>query len=98
MININMDDMFEMHEVIIEVYVGDTLTNRRQMTAPKEMLMANFIQTAKQMKNDSRPLKFKMIVPHVIWDEFEKKQKVLNNGIELSNDARVAWERNNGKV
>lgn len=92
MFNINMNDMLEMHEVIFEVYVEDKLTNRQRIQAPKEMLMANFVQTAKQMKNDKRPIKFKMIVPHVIWDEFEKKQKVLNNGIELNNDARVVWE------
>ena len=87
--------MLEMHEVIIEVYIEDKLTSRRQMQAPKQMLIANFIQTAKQMKNDPRPIKFKMIRPELIWDEFEQKQKILNNEIELSNDAMVAWEENN---
>ncbi len=95
--NINIDDVFEMHEVIIEVYIEDKLTNRRQMQAPKEVLIANFLNTAKQMKNDQRPIKLKMIRPEMIWDEFEKKQRIINNEIELSNDAMVAWEERVGK-
>lgn len=84
-----------MHEVIIEVYIEDKLTNRQQMHAPKELLIANFVQTAKQMKNDQRPIKLKMIRPEIIWDEFEQKQKIINNEIELSNNAMVAWKERN---
>lgn len=84
--------MLEMHEVIFEVYIEDKLTNRQQMQAPKEMLIANFLQTAKQIKNDRRPIKIKMIRPEVIWDNFEQKQKILNNEIELSNSAMTIWE------
>lgn len=87
--------MLEMHEVIFEVYIEDKLTNRQQMQAPKEILITNFIQTAEQMRKDQRPIKIKMIKPYSFWDEFEQKQKVLNNEIELSNDAMVAWEENN---
>lgn len=90
--HINIEDMLEMHNVIFEVYIEDKLTNRQQMQAPKEMLIANFLQTAKQIQNDQRPIKIKMIKPEVIWDNFEQKQKILNNEIELSNNAMVAWE------
>ncbi len=86
--------MLEMHNVIFEVYIEDKLTNRQQMQAPKEMLIANFLQTAKQIQNDQRPIKIKMIKPDSIWDNFEQEQKVLNNEIELSNNAMVAWEEN----
>lgn len=84
--------MFEMYEVIIEVYIEDKLTNRQHMKAPKDMLIANFVNTAKQMRNDQRPIKLKMIRPEVIWDNFEQKQKTINNELALSNDAMVAWE------
>ena len=94
----DIGDIFEMHEVIFEVYVEDKLTNRQQMQAPKQMLIANFIETAKRIKNDKRPIKIKMIKPEVIWDTFEQKQKVLNNEIELSNDAMVAWEESKKEV
>lgn len=90
-----MDDMLEMHEVVIEVYIEDKLTNRQQMKAPKEMLIANFVQTAKQMKVDRRPIKLKMIRPELIWDNIEQKQKTLYNELELNNDAMIAWQENN---
>lgn len=64
------------------------------MQAPKEMLIANFIETVKKIKNDQRPIKIKMIVPYTIWDEFEKQQKVLYNEVSLNNNAMDAWEAN----
>lgn len=93
--NINIDDMLDMQEVIFEVYIEDKLTNRQQMKAPKEMLIANFVETAKQIKNDQRPIKIKMIRPYVIWDEFEKQHRTLNNEIMINNNAMDAWEVNN---
>lgn len=84
-----------MQEVIFEVYIEDKLTNRQQMQAPKEMLIANFVQTAKQIRNDQRPIKLKMIKPYTIWDEFEKKHKTLNNEIMINNSAMDLWEANN---
>lgn len=92
-----MDDMLEMHEVIIEVYIEDRLTNRQQMKAPKDILIANFVQTAKQMRVDSRPIKLKMIRPELIWDNIEQRQKILNNELELSNNAMIAWQENKNK-
>ena len=86
--------MLEMHEVIFEIYIEDKLVNRQQMQAPKEILITNFLQTAKQIKNDQRPIKIKMIKPETIWDDFEKRERVLNNEIEISNNARVTWEEN----
>lgn len=87
--------MLEMHEVIFEVYIEDKLTNRQQMQAPKEMLIANFVETAKRIKNDQRPIKIKMIRPYTIWDEFDKQHKTLNNEISLNNSAMDLWEENN---
>lgn len=91
-INIDIENMLEMHEVVIEVYIENRLTNRQELKAPKDMLIANFVQTAKQMKYDQRPIKLKMIRQESIWDEFEQRRKTLNNEIELSNDAMIAWE------
>lgn len=89
-----MGDIFEAHDVIFEVYIEDKLTNRQQMQAPKEMLIANFLQTAKQIQADRRPIKIKMIRPEEIWDKFEQRRRVINNEIALSNNAMVAWEAN----
>ena len=84
--------MLEMHNVIFEVYIEDKLTNRQQMQAPKEMLIANFLQTAKQIQVDKRPISIKMIRPETIWDSIEQRQKTLYNEIELSNNAMIAWK------
>lgn len=87
--------MLEMYEVIFEVYIEDKLTNRQQMKAPKEMLIANFVNTAKQIKYDQRPIKIKMIRPYTIWDEFEKQHRTLNSEIMINNNAMDVWEANN---
>lgn len=89
-----MGDIFETHEVMFEVYIEDKLTNRQQMQAPKEMIIANFLQTAKQIQADRRPIKIKMIRPEEIWDNFEQRRRVLNNEMALSNNSMVAWEAN----
>lgn len=80
------------YEVIFEVYIENKLINRQAMQAPKDMLIMNFLETAKQIKNDQRPIKLKMIRPYTIWDEFEKRQKTLNNEIMLNNNAMDLWE------
>lgn len=91
-ININIEDVLEIHEVIFEVYIEDKLINRQSMQAPKKMLIMNFVEAAKQIKNDQRPIKIKMIRPYTIWDEFEKQHKTLNNEIMLNNNAMDLWE------
>ena len=90
--------MLDIQEVTFEVYIKDTLSNQQIMQAPKEMLIANFIQTAKQIKNDKRPIKIRMIKPEIIWDNFEQKQKTINNMITLSNHAMTAWEKDKENV
>lgn len=83
----NFNFGIDMQEVILEVYVGNQLTNRQRMQAPKEMIMVNFMQTVNQVKDDARPIKIKMIKQDVIYDRFEDKQKVIDNYIEFTNNA-----------
>ena len=91
---INMFDMFETYEVTFEVYLEDKIINKQTTQAPKEFLMAQFAQTMKQIAQDRRPMKLKMIVPQIIWDNFENRQKVLDNSVTFSNNPMVAWEEN----
>ena len=91
------ESIFETYEVTFEIYIEDKLTNKQTMQAPKEMLMANFLQTVKQIQNDKRPLKIRMSRPEVVWDNFENKQKVLMNEVIFSNNAMIAWEEINKK-
>ena len=86
--------MFEMHESIFEIYIEDKLIDKQAMNAPKEMLVLNFIQMVNQIGNDQRPMRIKMIIPMTIWDNFENKEKVLDNYVMFSNNAMVSWEEN----
>lgn len=91
MFNINMN-MFESYDVVFEVYVEDKLTNKQTMQAPKEILMMNFIQTMKQIGNDRRAIKLKMSRKETIWDNFDNKEKILDNEIEFMNNSYVSWQ------
>ena len=86
--------MFDIYKIIFEIYNKDKLINKQIMEAPKEILIMNFLQTVNQIAEDQRPLKVKMIRPETIWDNFENKQKILNNEIEFSNNAMLTWEEN----
>lgn len=89
---IHMFDMLEMYEATIEVYLEDKIIHHQRQQAPKEILMAQFAQLLEQVAYDKRPMKLKMIVPQVIYDNFEGKQKTLYNDTTFSNNAMVAWE------
>lgn len=90
-------NMFETFEVELEIYIADKLVQKQTMQAPKEILIANFMQLAQQIRNDSRPMKIKISRPETIWDNFENKEKVLNQEVIASNDAMIAYEEEKQK-
>ena len=92
---IHMFDMLEMYEASFEVYLEDRIIHSQRQQAPKEILIARFAQLLEQVAYDKRPMRLKMIVPQVIWDNFENKQKTLYNDTTFSNNAMVAWEESN---
>lgn len=90
------EDMFEMYEATFEVYLENKLINRQSIQAPKEMLMMQFVQLHNQIAKEKRAMKITMVVPQVIWDNFENKEKILNNEILFKNNAMIAFEENQG--
>lgn len=90
--------IFETYEVTFEVYIEDKLVKKQMMSAPQEMIVINFMQMAEEIKNDNRPIKIKVIRPDIIWDNFENKQRTLNNEVSASNHAMVVWEENRQEV
>jgi hypothetical protein len=70
---------------MLEVEVKDEGIQRQTVRAPKEIIIANFIQLAKQIKNDPRTIRMKLSRPVIIWDPFEQKQNVIDHVIELWN-------------
>lgn len=85
---------FEIHSVELEIYLEDRLIQKHTAEAPKEILMATFIQTMQQIAQDKRAMQFKMKMPVIIYDNFEGKQKTLNNEILFKNNAMIAFEEN----
>lgn len=90
----HMFEELEIYEATFEVYLEDKLIHNQRQQAPKEILMMQFVQLFQQVAQDKRPMKLKMIVPQVIWNNFENKQKTLYNDTTFSNNAMVAWEEN----
>lgn len=85
--------MFDIYEVLFEIKVRDEGFQRQTILAPKEVLILQFLQLAEQIRNDPRPIQIRMIRQEIIWDQFEQKQKVLNNKIILSNNVWTASEK-----
>lgn len=77
--------MFDIYEVTLEIDVKDEGVQSQTIRAPKEIIIANFLQLAKQIKNDPRTIRMKMSRPVYIWDPFEQKQIVSHHVIELWN-------------
>lgn len=90
--HLNFDLNFDIETVDFEIYIGNALAQRQRMQAPKEMLMANFLQTMQQIGNDKRPMKIKMVRQVIVEDKIENKDKALNCDVTFSNNAMIAFE------
>lgn len=71
--------------VVLEQYVGNTCVQRQKLTMPPQFLEFQFKQMMNQIAKQKQPMKIKMIRFEEIWDEFEKKRKVIENFIEFQN-------------
>lgn len=78
-------DFNETYPVIIETYLGTQCIQRQSLNAPEQFLKMQFIGLAQQIAQENRPMRVKMIVPDVIWDDIDKKQKLLENYVEFRN-------------
>lgn len=90
---IDMGSIFETYEVSFETYLEDKMVNKQTMQAPKQIIMANFVQLMNQVKNDKRPIKIRLTRQETILDDF-KREKVLEHEVAFSNNAMVSWEEN----
>lgn len=75
----------ETYQVIIETYIGNQCIQRQPLNAPEQVLKMQFMGLMQQIVQENRPMRVKMIVSDVIWDNYEKKQKVLENYVEFRN-------------
>jgi len=55
------------------------------MRAPADAIIAHFVDTARQIKNDPRHMKLRVVRPELIWDQIDREHRVLENCIEIQN-------------
>ena len=71
--------------VTLEQYIGNALVHSQQLSAPPEILKAQFEGLIQQLAQQSQPMKIKVVRYDEIWDEFEQKRKKIENSIEVKN-------------
>lgn len=75
----------DIYEVKLEVYHDNVLVQKQTLAAPKEIIMMQFLNLAKQIRNTNEKYKIKLIRSELIWIPWDNKHKVLENCIELQN-------------
>ena len=71
--------------VILEQYIGNTLVRSQQLSAPPEILQAQFMQLVQQVASQSQPMKIRMVRWEDVWDKFDKEWKRLELNIMFQN-------------
>ena len=73
--------------VTIEQYIGNALVHSQQLSAPPEILQAQFMQLVQQVTSQSQPMKIRMVRWEDVWDKFdgEWKWKKMEWNVEFKN-------------
>lgn len=74
-------------EVLLEQYIGNACISRQKLSAPPEILQAQFMQLVQQVVNQSQPMKIKMVRWEDVWSQFDKEWKKLELDVVFQN-----WE------
>lgn len=74
----------EMEECIIEIKIGNQI-QRQRIQGMVEMIQMQFVQMLQEVGHSDQPIRVKLIKEDIIWNQFEKKSKVLENSIQFAN-------------
>lgn len=72
-------------EVLLEQYIGNACVSRQQLSAPPEILQAQFMQFVQQVASQSQPMKIRMIRWEDVWSQFNKEWKKLELDVAFQN-------------
>ena len=72
-------------EVILEQYIGNACVSRQQLSAPPEILQAQFIQLVQQVASQSQPMKIRMVRWEDVRDNFDGKWKKIELDVVFQN-------------
>ena len=71
--------------VVLEQYIGNALVQSQQLSAPPEILQAQFLQLVQQVASQSQPMKLRMIRWEDVWNQFDGEWKKLELSVEFKN-------------
>lgn len=77
--------LFEPLTVTIEQYIGNALVHSQQLSAPPEILQAQFLQLVEQVASQSQPMKIRMVRWENVWSQFDKEWKKLELDVVFQN-------------
>lgn len=72
-------------EVLLEQYISNACVSRQKLSAPPEILQAQFMQLVQQVASQSRPMKIKIVRWEDVWDNFDGKWKKIECYVEFKN-------------
>ena len=72
-------------DVLIEQYVGNACVSRQKVSAPPEILKAQFMQLVQQVANQSQPMKIRMVRWEDVWSQIDKEWKKLELDVVFQN-------------
>ena len=71
--------------VTFEQYIGNALVHSQQLSAPPEILQAQFLQLVQQVASQSQPMKLRMIRWEDVWSQIDNEWKKLELSVEFKN-------------
>lgn len=71
--------------VTLEQYIGNALVHPQQLSAPLEILQAQFLQLVQQVASQSQPMKIRMVRYEDVWSQIDNEWKKLELDIMFQN-------------
>lgn len=75
----------ESMDVLLEQYIGNACVSRQRLSAPPEILQAQFMQLAKQVANQSQPMKIRIVRWEDVWSQIDQEWKRLELDVAFQN-------------
>ncbi len=83
-INFGFEDFGEQDVYTIELKIGNQI-QRQRLQGDGQMVAVQFLQLLNQAANSNQPVKVKISKQEEIWNQYRKKNKILENYIQFAN-------------
>ena len=71
--------------VTLEQYIGNAQVHSQQISAPPEILQAQFLQLVQQVTSQNQPMKIRMVRWEDVWSQVDKEWKKLELDVVFQN-------------